>query len=273
MTRVRPVDDLVVTPAGHDRSVWAAAREQAAHPPADEVLRVLTGGRTATLVVVAAHPDDETLGLGRLAFRWAQVAGPVTGVVATAGEACVDHVTPRPGGLAARRMAEWHLALDRLGVTGRHALGLGDGALDNQEPALVRALERLLDGLGSEPVVLAAPWRGDPHPDHRAVGRAVARVAAARSLPTVEYPVWMTFWSDPASLVASGQELLVVHHDQDADQAHRAATAAFVSQLQPLEAGLTAVVPAAMLDHHREQLLLVSPDLAARLTGPRTGRG
>ena len=39
--------------------------------------------------MVSAHPDDETIGLGRLAYAWAQTVGPVVGVLATAGEACV----------------------------------------------------------------------------------------------------------------------------------------------------------------------------------------
>ena len=46
------------------------------------------------LVVVAAHPDDETIGAGRLVAAWSRSLGPVTAVLATAGERCVDQVAP-----------------------------------------------------------------------------------------------------------------------------------------------------------------------------------
>jgi LmbE family N-acetylglucosaminyl deacetylase len=257
---------LVVTPGGHDLSVWAPALNEARHVPFTDLAAALSPDRPCTLLVAGAHPDDETLGLGRLAYAWAEQIGPVTGVLASAGEACVDHVAPRPAGIAARRIEEWNAAVSRLGFTDRHLLGLPDGRVSEHEDALVERLTELATAAGtSGPVVLAAPWRSDPHPDHRAVGRAAARVPAARSVTLIEFPVWMTYWSSPASVAAAGQELLVVQHDPSADLAQREATLAFRSQLQPLAPHLTPVVPAAMLAHQRRQLLLVEPTLAARL--------
>lgn len=262
-----------VTPAGQDAAVWAAALAAAPRVDLGRLSAALTPTRSADgrdpveLVVVAAHPDDETLGLGRLAYAWARSVGPVTGVLATAGEACVDHVMERPAGIAARRVAEWHAALDQLGFTDRHHLDLADGQLGDQQPALTAGLTRIVTDLQSagRPVVLAAPWRGDPHPDHRAAGRATARVAAATGLPLVEFGVWMTYWAEPAAVEDRGQVLLVVPHGEDADRAHARACRAFSSQLEPITAYTTPVVPPEMLAHHREQLLIVSPDLAATL--------
>ena len=55
------------------------------------------------LVVVAAHPNDETIGAGRLVAAWSRSLGPVTAVLATAGERCVDQVAPdRPAWPSAR---------------------------------------------------------------------------------------------------------------------------------------------------------------------------
>ena len=257
---------LVVTPGGHDLSVWASTLSGARHVSFDVLAAVLSPSRPSTLIVAGAHPDDETLGLGRLAYAWAEQIGPVTGVLASAGEACVDHVGLRPDGIADRRIEEWHAAVSRLGFTDRHVLGLPDGRVAEHEDALVERLTELTTAAeATGPVVLAAPWRSDPHPDHRAVGRAAARVAAARSLTLIEFPVWMTYWSTPASVAAAGQELLVVQHDPSADLAQHEATLAFRSQLEPLAPHLTAVVPAAMLAHQRRQLLLVEPTLAERL--------
>lgn len=41
-----------------------------------------------------------------------------------------------------------------------------------------------------------APWPGDPHPDHRATGRAAAAVAPVTAHGW-SYPVWMWAWSTP----------------------------------------------------------------------------
>ena len=122
------------------------------------------------------------------------------------------------------------------------------------------------------PLVLAAPWRHDPHPDHRALGRAGATVASELGLPTIEFGVWMTYWSVPDNLHAADQTLLVLDHDHSAESAYQEACRAFGSQLQPLAPHLTPVVPAAMLEQHRTQLIIVSAKVAERLPEPRPGR-
>ena len=206
-------------------------------------------------MVIGAHPDDETLGAGRLVSQWYRTLGPVTAVLASDGEACLDHLRPRPDGLAARRREEWLAAVSRLGADAGPTLGLPDGRLDRHEEALASALRDQLDAI-APPVALAAPTRIDPHPDHRAVGRAAARVAEERGLTLLEYPVWLTFWADPADL---GQRRLVrVDTDALADADRDRALGCFASQLDPLADDLEPVVPPAMLAHHAEQRLVLA---------------
>lgn len=281
--------ERLVTAHGHDLTVWQGVLDAAprvrlnalvqALSPETRFGQIANAGKTAdagniaetgpTLVVVSAHPDDETLGSGRLAYAWAEAVGPVVGVLATAGEACFDHVMERPVDLAIRRIDEWRTATTRLGFTGRRLLGLPDGQLDRLAPDLLTALHLVVGELSLDrQVVLAAPWRGDPHPDHSALGLAAARVAEMLGVVLVEYPVWMTYWAAPAALPAARAELVVLETDDRADQAHADASRAFVSQLEPMAPNATAVVPAAMLEHHRSQLLIVSPALARELVGP-----
>ncbi|MEP6561765.1 MAG: PIG-L family deacetylase, partial [Nakamurella sp.] len=65
----------------------------------------LTGLRR--LVVISAHPDDETLGAGALIATAARLGVPITVIVATAGEGShPDSPTHRPDQLAVIRRRE-----------------------------------------------------------------------------------------------------------------------------------------------------------------------
>jgi len=254
---------LVVTPDGHHPSVWAPLVQAADCWDLADLRRTLevAAGRP-TLVALSAHPDDETLGLGRLASAWARLVGPVTGVLATAGEACFDGVMSRPAELASVRLAEWQAATDRLGFTDRHHVGVPDGALADSEPELAERLTAVVQvAAKSSSVVLAAPWRFDPHPDHRAAGRVATRVGAALEVAVLEYGVWMTYWGDPATVAGSSQRLVRVSLDAHADTAFASACRCFVSQLAPYSDEVTAVVPPAMLALHTAQLLIVPAHL------------
>lgn len=246
-----------VTPDGHGLNVWAE-RIAEAETLTLAALRCRLGldVTTETLLVLAAHPDDETLGCGRLMHTWSR-RGPVHAMVATAGEACVDHVTERPPDLGERRLGEWQAALDTLGVRSRVYVGLPDGRVAQHAEELADRLRGWLDQQPDERVVLAAPWRHDPHPDHVACGRVAAKVAAERGIPLLQFPVWMTYWADPTSAEAESMALVKLSTDVTADLAHRRAVAAFVSQFDPLQDDLGPVLPSGMLRHHSQQLLIM----------------
>ena len=246
---------VLVTRPGLPPTTWQVARDRIQRLGLGQ-LRHLLGvhDRPATLVVVGAHPDDETFGCGRLAELWSRTVGECVAVLATAGEACIDGVAPRPADIAAVRLAEWDRATARLGVAVRHLVGLPDGQVGRHQGELGRHLVTVLGSLG-RPVLVAAPYRQDPHPDHRAAGRAAAAVADELGCALVEYPVWMTYWQQPSEVDLSRWCGLAV--DQLADRAQAEATACFSSQLEPLLPHLGPVVPAELLDHQREQLLLL----------------
>src|ERR1700687_3657085 len=113
---------------------------------ADETPQPLSIGAGERLVVIAPHPDDETLGAGGLIQRVIERGGSVSVVLVTAGDGYVEAVIhethqplPRPAEFVAygkRRLAEEHAALRTLG-RGRvrlQFLGFPDGGLE----ALVR---------------------------------------------------------------------------------------------------------------------------------------
>jgi LmbE family N-acetylglucosaminyl deacetylase len=257
-TEILDRERRVVTPGGHALSVWGP-RITTAEVVSLRALRQRLGVESDAvgLLVLAAHPDDETLGCGRLMHTWSRRA-PVSAVVATAGEACVDHMGPRPADIAMRRLAEWHQAMDTLGVGRRTCLDLPDGRLGMRQSKLEHALALWLEQFHDKRVVLAAPWAHDPHPDHGACGRAASAVAARLGLPLLQYPVWMTYWADPTSAEATSMALIRVRTEVAADLAHRRARAWFVSQFDPLRDDLAPVIPPDMVDHHHSQLLIMS---------------
>lgn len=144
------------------------------------------------IVVVAAHPDDEVLGVGGLVALLAAAGARLCFVWATDGEASHPGSTaPAVRGLAAVRRAESAAALERLGAgeATRVRLELPDGCLAEREDDLVRRLRSVT----SPEDLLLAPWSGDAHPDHEACGRAARAVGST----VVEYPVWAWHWARP----------------------------------------------------------------------------
>ena len=243
-----------VTGGGHDRSVWRD-RLEATERWSVADLRALVPGRDR-LLVLSAHPDDESIGAGRLLSAWRRSGGRARAVTATAGEACFDHVGVRPNGLAAERLVEWRAALAALDVEAGTTYGLPDGGLETAEDALVRAVHGSVDDLGGpHGLVLLAPHPLDPHPDHRAVSRAAAAVGARLGVPVWHFRVWMTYWSAPD--VDLGGRLVTVDVDDADDRAWEAAVRSFGTQLEPQRPGWGAVVPPAMLAHHDRQLLVL----------------
>lgn len=140
-------------------------------------------------MVVAAHPDDESLGAGGLIAAAAAADLPVYVVLLTAGEASrfASRGKTRHA-LATMRLAEMENALARLAPDNFLAfLGAPDGGVADAEEQVARSLTDLLGDASR--TLLAAPWRHDGHPDHNAAGRAAATAAAASGARLVEYPL------------------------------------------------------------------------------------
>ena len=204
----------------------------------------------ASLLVVAAHPDDESLGAGGAVARLAAAGWQVDVVVATDGEGShPKSPTITPASLASRRRGEAEAAVRRLGtgITVHH-LGLPDGGLEAREDELV---ERLVDlvGVDGDRHTLLAPWSEDPHPDHRAAGRAARQAAHRTDARLLEYPIWAWHQLMPDDL--PWERALRLGLDAGERRRKAAAIAAHASQVRPLSEDPrdAAVVTPGMLAH------------------------
>jgi LmbE family N-acetylglucosaminyl deacetylase len=152
--------------------------------------------RTASaLVVIAPHPDDDVLGCGALIARASRHL-PVRVIYLTDGAA--SHKNSRtypPARLRAVREGEARNALCRLGVkTPPQFLRWPDGTLpaagDAAAAPLLGALRSAIPDYAD--VVVATPWRRDPHCDHRSATSLADAVLAERPRALcIEYAVWL----------------------------------------------------------------------------------
>lgn len=187
------------------------------------------------LVVVAAHPDDETLGAGGLLHRLSSRGVPVTVLVATDGEAASPGSASSPEELRAVRRRE---LLDAVGTVAEGArvvlLGLPDGGLREHRDALRDAVASVV-GLAAPagaPLVVCAPWRGDGHRDHRIAGEVAAEVAQRHGVRLIEYPIWLWHWGDPAGDDAPWDAMRGLRLTDDEVDTKAKAVAAHASQTQ-----------------------------------------
>jgi LmbE family N-acetylglucosaminyl deacetylase len=161
------------------------------------------------LMVLAPHPDDESLATAGLLQRAAARGAATRVVFATDGD---DN--PWPQRLAERRLwigaagrARWgarrrdegRAALDALGLSRESAvfLGLPDRGLTRlllERPAAVVS-EPAARVVAWRPTVLAMPSLRDRHPDHNAL--AVLTLEAIASLPVDERPIVFTYVVHP----------------------------------------------------------------------------
>jgi LmbE family N-acetylglucosaminyl deacetylase len=147
-----------------------------------------------TLLVVAPHPDDETIGCSVLMARRADAGRPVTVVVVSDGETSHRSSVISPAELGRLRREESRAACATLGVTDVRFLGWSETDLRRTDDALARSLADLIGELDPGQVVL--PDRRDWHPEHVIVHDAAAAGCRLAGFAGVvrEYPVWS--WAD-----------------------------------------------------------------------------
>lgn len=155
-------------------------------------------------LIIAPHPDDESLGCGGLLALLSRQGCLVAVIFVTDGGASHPHSPTWPREkLAARRRAEANAALSELGLGDAERVFLNLRDAEPPPPAsqewrsAAARVSSVVEKLRPELVVV--PWRRDPHCDHRAAWHLVHDALKISPRPLIlEYAIWLDELGSPS---------------------------------------------------------------------------
>ncbi len=220
------------------------------------------------LIVVSAHPDDETLGAAGIMQRVSAAGGRVSVIVATDGEAShPQSTTHTPADLRSiRRREVRHAAVALAPGCDVHFLGLPDGGLRERAGELQGVLAAIVEVISHDPerTTFVAPWSGDGHRDHRVTAECVSRVATRLGVRHLGYPIWLWHWGRPDDVPWEAAVALEMRETECERKAQ--ALSMHASQTMPLspEPGDEAILSADMKAHFLRSSELFVTEVADR---------
>ena len=125
-------------------------------------------------VILAPHPDDETIGCGGIISKYNNAQMDMTTVLFTYKEE-----TPR--GL------EFVNAMKELNCK-HQFMELEDGKLENQKEELIVKLQHLLDTIS--PDIIFTPYLLDVNRDHKVVSKSLSEIEYSKKTLIAMYEVW-----------------------------------------------------------------------------------
>jgi LmbE family N-acetylglucosaminyl deacetylase len=141
------------------------------------------------ILVIAPHPDDETIGCGGALCLHQQRGDRAVVVFLTSGELGLKHF-PREKAWAIREK-EANAAAEILGAAGIYFLRQPDWMLGDHVKAAAQALRPVL--LTERPQLIYVPHEAEGHPDHQAALPVLRLALKSRRTPAPElraYEVW-----------------------------------------------------------------------------------
>ncbi len=141
---------------------------------------------TRTLLVILAHPDDESFGMGGTLAKYAAEGAQVTLICATRGEAGIVDMSPEDAGQV--RECELYEAARTLGIAEVRSLGYRDGKLAQADPKQVTArLVIAMQEIQPQVVITFGPDGISGHPDHVAIHQLATQAFDQAGLPARLY--------------------------------------------------------------------------------------
>ncbi len=142
----------------------------------------------SSVLVVCAHPDDESFGLGAVLTTFVGQGARTTVLCFTRGEASTLHATK--GDLATTRSREFEQAARVLGVSGSEMLDYPDGHLADQSSSELTAhVVRIAHQVGADLLLTFDEGGITGHPDHQQATRVAVIAAATTDLPVLAWAI------------------------------------------------------------------------------------
>jgi LmbE family N-acetylglucosaminyl deacetylase len=166
------------------------------------------------IFVVAAHPDDDTIGCGGTIAMAAEAGAAVRVAYLTDGSR--SHPGSRrfsAADVAAMREVEAANALAELGVAeAPYFFRLPDSALGSLDASTRSTVVSKLSDLfcAFVPELVLAPWQRDPHPDHVAaatIARLAFEAACVPGSAFAGYDVWLSIRGDSCDAPQPGEAM------------------------------------------------------------------
>lgn len=197
----------------------------------------MSESRAKTVLVVAAHPDDEVLGCGGTIARHAD-AGDLVQILVVAEGATSRHEQHNLGRVEnylAELVKASQTAVSILGAAGVELLGLPDNRLDSLDRLdLIKLIEKRINEY--QPEVVYVHHVGDVNVDHRRLHEAV--ITACRPTPGNQFRQLLSYevpssteWQTPGSAPAFQPNFFVDISDQWPRK--RNALESYASEMRP----------------------------------------
>lgn len=144
------------------------------------------------VLVIAPHPDDESIGCGGALCLHARRKDRIAAVYLSSGELGLKHLPRSKARLTREREAKQ--AAKILGVTDHYFLRLPDWFIGDNIDRAAKKLAPILKR--TKPDLIYLPHAAEWHPDHRAclpIVRAALRVSSIAGTSLRAYEVWTPF--------------------------------------------------------------------------------
>lgn len=143
-----------------------------------------------TILAIAAHNDDHTIGAGGVLTKYAKEGKRVITIICSYGVSSHPHLKPEV--IKKTRVEESEKADELMGGSGVVYLGLREAKFDEdfKKPAIAKKLRGILKK--ERPSLVFTHDVNDAHPDHRAVYRMVMRLIKDGEIdcPVYSFDIW-----------------------------------------------------------------------------------
>ena len=135
-----------------------------------------------SLLVILAHPDDESFPMGGTLAKYAAEGVRISLICATRGEAGIPGLSPEATGQLRER--ELRAAAAALGLAEVRFLGYYDGQLAQADPdQAIGQLAKVMREIRPQAVITFGPDGISAHPDHLAIHRFTTQAFDRANLP------------------------------------------------------------------------------------------